>query len=119
MAAHILPTYTFIWPLCMGGQIINNMNCCMSWYSLQTFVALDIIKDPDAQTDSNSIHDNNQQDDFVMDNVIISCAVDDEEALVDKASSCTGSRRRLVRQQKLIKKTKMSPKKAKGSLGKY
>jgi len=33
-----------------------------------------------------------------MDNVIISCTVGDEEALVDKASSCTGSRRRLVRQ---------------------
>ena len=54
-----------------------------------------------------------------MDNVIISCTVDDEEALVDKASSCTSSRRRPVRQQKLIKKTKMLPKKAKGSLGKY
>ena len=33
-----------------------------------------------------------------MDNVIISCTVGDEEALVDKASSCTSSRRRLVRQ---------------------
>ena len=34
-----------------------------------------------------------------MDNSIISCT---EEALVDKACSCTGSRRRLVRQKMLI-----------------
>ena len=46
--------------------------------------------------------DSNKQDDSVMDNVIISCTVGDEEALVDKASSCTGSRRRFVRQNKLM-----------------
>jgi len=43
-----------------------------------------------------------QQDDTAMDNVIISCTVGDEEALVDKACSCTGSRRRLVRQKRLM-----------------
>jgi len=37
-----------------------------------------------------------------MDNVIISSTVDDEEALVDKASSCTSRRRRLVRHQVLV-----------------
>ena len=46
--------------------------------------------------------DSNKQDDSVMDNVIISCTVGDEEALVDKASSCTSSRRRFVRQNKLM-----------------
>jgi len=43
-----------------------------------------------------------QQDDTVMDNVIISCTVGGEEALVNKACSCTCSRRRLVRQKMLI-----------------
>ena len=37
-----------------------------------------------------------------MDNVIISCTVSGEEALVDKACSCSGSRRRLVRHQALV-----------------
>lgn len=43
-----------------------------------------------------------QQDDSVMDNVIVSCSVGDEEALVGKASHCSGSRRRQsVRQMSL------------------
>ncbi|XP_065904723.1 uncharacterized protein [Dysidea avara] len=42
-----------------------------------------------------------QLDDSVMDNVIISCTVSCEEALVDKACSCSG-RRRLVRQKMLM-----------------
>jgi len=40
-----------------------------------------------------------EQDDAVMDSVIVSCTVGDDEALVDKAGSCYGSRRRLVRQK--------------------
>ncbi|XP_065904252.1 uncharacterized protein [Dysidea avara] len=43
-----------------------------------------------------------QQDDGVMDNVIISCTVGDEEALVDNGCSCSGRRRRLVRYQVLV-----------------
>ena len=42
-----------------------------------------------------------------MDNIIISSTVDDEEALVDKASSCTSSRRRFVRQN-ITMTTKLS-----------
>jgi len=58
------------------------------------------------QTDAYDAHNaNNQQDDSVMDNIIISCTVGDEEALVDKASSCTGSRRRLVRYQMPVSTT--------------
>jgi len=37
-----------------------------------------------------------------MDNVINSCIVGDEEASVNKAGSCTGSKRRLVRQKTLV-----------------
>jgi len=54
------------------------------------------------QTDTNISDNVDQQEDIVMDNVIISCTFGDEEALVDKACSCTGSRRRLVRQKMLI-----------------
>ena len=43
-----------------------------------------------------------QLDDSVMDNVIIRCTVNGEEALVDKACSCSGSRRRLVRHKVLV-----------------
>ena len=55
----------------------------------------------DTTTQHPSDGDNNQQGDIVMDDVIISCTVGDEEALVHKASSCAGSRG-LVRQNKLM-----------------
>jgi len=65
-----------------------------------------------------------QQDDGVMvDNVMISCTVGDEEALVDKANSCIGSRRRPVRQKvtrqhKGISKTTTRQSKRNSGLGK-
>ena len=49
-----------------------------------------------------SQHGVKHQDYSVMDNVIISCTVGGEEALVDKACSCTCRKIRLVRQKMLI-----------------
>ena len=51
-----------------------------------------------------------------MDNVIISCTVSGEEALVDKTCSCSGSRR-LVRHRVLV--TRMEPEQDSRDSGKY
>ena len=52
-----------------------------------------------------------------MDNVIISCTVGDEEALVDNGCSCSGRRRRLVRYQVLV--TTKQSKQTDTALGMY
>jgi len=66
---------------------------------LNNMFHLDTTHQPSQYTNAKITGDVDQQDDSVMDNVIISCTVGDEEALVDKAGSCSGSRRRLnVRQ---------------------
>ena len=49
-----------------------------------------------------------QLDDSVMDNVITSCTVSGEEALVEKTCSCSSSRRRLSDRQKTLKATRQS-----------
>jgi len=59
--------------------------------------------------------DIDQQDDTVMDNVIISCTICDEEALVDKACGCSGRGRRVVRCKGLI--TTEEPKQTDSALG--
>jgi len=59
--------------------------------------------------------DVDQQDDSVMDNVITSCTVGDEEALVGKASHCSGSRRR----QSVRQMTLTTRRQSEHTLGKY
>ena len=51
-----------------------------------------------------------------MDNVVVSCTVGDEEALVDKANSCTGSRR-FIRQKMRTEKTVEQPQQMIDSIG--